>query len=148
MQVRFFPMALFSNTAVTDESTPPERARITLSSPKVSFSSFTVASMNDAGVQSFFTPQMARKLSRIRIPFSVWNTSRSEERRVGKECRSRWSPYHYKEKPEMHDIAAIAPCITMSKMDHRCKKILPRVEADDVSSTKEFRHHRERNERR
>jgi len=26
----------------------------------------------------------------------VWKTgqSRSEERRVGKECRSRWSPYH------------------------------------------------------
>ena len=24
--------------------------------------------------------------------FSVW--VRSEERRVGKECRSRWSPYH------------------------------------------------------
>ena len=22
------------------------------------------------------------------------NTFRSEERRVGKECRSRWSPYH------------------------------------------------------
>src|SRR3954468_25111535 len=22
--------------------------------------------------------------------------TRSEERRVGKECRSRWSPYHYK----------------------------------------------------
>src|SRR5260363_391341 len=25
-------------------------------------------------------------------------TWRSEERRVGKECRSRWSPYHYKKK--------------------------------------------------
>ena len=25
-------------------------------------------------------------------------TSRSEERRVGKECRSRWSPYHLKKK--------------------------------------------------
>src|SRR3712207_6969914 len=25
-------------------------------------------------------------------PFSQW--IRSEERRVGKECRSRWSPYH------------------------------------------------------
>ena len=25
------------------------------------------------------------------ISFSLW---RSEERRVGKECRSRWSPYH------------------------------------------------------
>src|SRR2546427_12782709 len=24
--------------------------------------------------------------------------ARSEERRVGKECRSRWSPYHLKEK--------------------------------------------------
>ena len=24
----------------------------------------------------------------------VLNTTRSEERRVGKECRSRWSPYH------------------------------------------------------
>ena len=24
----------------------------------------------------------------------AFNTTRSEERRVGKECRSRWSPYH------------------------------------------------------
>ena len=24
----------------------------------------------------------------------VFNEERSEERRVGKECRSRWSPYH------------------------------------------------------
>src|SRR5476649_1704286 len=31
---------------------------------------------------------------------SIWNGSntRSEERRVGKECRSLWSPYHYKKK--------------------------------------------------
>ena len=27
-------------------------------------------------------------------PMTLINTSRSEERRVGKECRSRWSPYH------------------------------------------------------
>ena len=26
--------------------------------------------------------------------YDVACTSRSEERRVGKECRSRWSPYH------------------------------------------------------
>ena len=26
-------------------------------------------------------------------PYNWWN-ERSEERRVGKECRSRWSPYH------------------------------------------------------
>ena len=24
----------------------------------------------------------------------TFTTARSEERRVGKECRSRWSPYH------------------------------------------------------
>src|SRR3989442_12454900 len=31
--------------------------------------------------------------------FSVASADgRSEERRVGKECRSRWSPYHYKKK--------------------------------------------------
>ena len=24
----------------------------------------------------------------------VYTSARSEERRVGKECRSRWSPYH------------------------------------------------------
>ena len=28
------------------------------------------------------------------IDDTVGNTLRSEERRVGKECRSRWSPYH------------------------------------------------------
>ena len=29
------------------------------------------------------------------IAFALYGeTSRSEERRVGKECRSRWSPYH------------------------------------------------------
>ena len=27
-------------------------------------------------------------------PFGIVNDDRSEERRVGKECRSRWSPYH------------------------------------------------------
>src|SRR5437867_13400917 len=29
---------------------------------------------------------------------------RSEERRVGKECRSRWSPDHYKKKKQTHVI--------------------------------------------
>ena len=32
-------------------------------------------------------------LGRVRTVFSVMS-KRSEERRVGKECRSRWSPYH------------------------------------------------------
>ena len=30
----------------------------------------------------------------IQMPYSMQAEQRSEERRVGKECRSRWSPYH------------------------------------------------------
>ena len=31
-------------------------------------------------------------------PTKAKNLTRSEERRVGKECRSRWSPYHQKKQ--------------------------------------------------
>src|SRR3712207_7931542 len=30
----------------------------------------------------------------VRLAWFTFQPSRSEERRVGKECRSRWSPYH------------------------------------------------------
>src|SRR5438270_13927347 len=43
----------------------------------------------------------------------VANTSvgylRSEERRVGKECRSRWSPYHYRQKTERKRVDSRQP---------------------------------------
>src|SRR5699024_11906146 len=32
----------------------------------------------------------------------IAQSHRSEERRVGKECRSRWSPYHYRKKREIY----------------------------------------------
>ena len=38
------------------------------------------------------TVEKMAKLGIFGIPFPV--NYRSEERRVGKECRSRWSPYH------------------------------------------------------
>ena len=34
------------------------------------------------------------EIDRLTDPSVVIASSRSEERRVGKECRSRWSPYH------------------------------------------------------
>src|SRR5256712_13933970 len=34
------------------------------------------------------------RVTEIYGPESSGKTTRSEERRVGKECRSRWSPYH------------------------------------------------------
>ena len=37
----------------------------------------------------FITEQIAEKVSDV-----IQRYKRSEERRVGKECRSRWSPYH------------------------------------------------------
>src|SRR2546430_9544702 len=40
-----------------------------------------------------FLPLLARDES-IRLQLAVGVMERSEERRVGKECRSRWSPYH------------------------------------------------------
>ena len=73
--------------------------------------------LNDSIVQSFVNSFMRIKLSKSIKEHSLLNkkldvdflnalnayfkqnlidgeTTRSEERRVGKECRSRWSPYH------------------------------------------------------
>src|SRR5262249_60591552 len=38
------------------------------------------------------------QLTKLGYDATPFNQIRSEERRVGKECRSRWSPYHLKEK--------------------------------------------------
>src|SRR5215207_8318831 len=42
----------------------------------------------------------SRQPARATIP-------RSEERRVGKECRSRWSPYHYKKKNHLYTTTLV-----------------------------------------
>ena len=47
-----------------------------------------IARMKDAITSEYF-------VKRIFAPEEIeYASSRSEERRVGKECRSRWSPYH------------------------------------------------------
>src|SRR2546426_2760545 len=38
--------------------------------------------------------EMAYQGMRLNLVLAFFNLIRSEERRVGKECRSRWSPYH------------------------------------------------------
>ena len=44
------------------------------------------------------TPVLTRRgsvpIEEVTVGDEVWTHARSEERRVGKECRSRWSPYH------------------------------------------------------
>ena len=37
---------------------------------------------------------VGRVISKLAVPTIISMLVRSEERRVGKECRSRWSPYH------------------------------------------------------
>ena len=43
---------------------------------------------------SLSRPLLLRGTGSRRAGLVVWLMGRSEERRVGKECRSRWSPYH------------------------------------------------------
>src|SRR5947208_12203153 len=39
-------------------------------------------------------PHVFQQLERNKFRLDLAQVPRSEERRVGKECRSRWSPYH------------------------------------------------------
>src|SRR5262249_61591287 len=58
---------------------------------KKSFTSFSHSTRNK-------TRDGLIRVRNIRALNGRFNTSRSEERRVGKECRSRWSPSHEKKK--------------------------------------------------
>ena len=44
--------------------------------------------------QTGYVPYMMNDAIECYLSFHGLRISRSEERRVGKECRSRWSPYH------------------------------------------------------
>src|SRR6266704_4045392 len=62
---------------------------------------------NVTGVQTCALPISRHASTNIDVIQEFLGTSiecahaRSEERRVGKECRSRWSPYHEKKKEEL-----------------------------------------------
>ena len=47
--------------------------------------------VSDGYARNYLFP---RKLAAVADASAVNMARRSEERRVGKECRSRWSPYH------------------------------------------------------
>src|SRR3712207_8443102 len=55
---------------------------------------YLVKATDASGQSSYKTGSVKSKARDILVDFSKITMIRSEERRVGKECRSRWSPYH------------------------------------------------------
>src|SRR2546430_7806774 len=63
--------------------------------PKEPTNEEKAAAFNDQGNTFYDTGQYAKAVEAYKQALSFKpNDARSEERRVGKECRSRWSPYH------------------------------------------------------
>ena len=54
----------------------------------------TMPSLIASYKEKVFISQAKKSLSIVLNAVSTARAKRSEERRVGKECRSRWSPYH------------------------------------------------------
>src|SRR3712207_8362268 len=48
---------------------------------------------NEAAMRRWSDDPLTTKEFRVDLVYGLVNLMRSEERRVGKECRSRWSPY-------------------------------------------------------
>ena len=45
-------------------------------------------------IQAYLKKQEKSQINNLTLHLKELEKERSEERRVGKECRSRWSPYH------------------------------------------------------
>src|SRR5437867_3750635 len=55
----------------------------------------------------------------LAVPEGEDRRHRSEERRVGKECRARWGPEHYKKK----DIEGCCTGVAQPRQSHRCVRV-------------------------
>src|SRR6266705_729680 len=74
-------------------------------------------------LSSAFGLLRGRPLQVVTIAGSLLGLARSEERRVGKECRCRWSPYHLKKnKP---DIKASRVFLRLAHENHEFILIHP-----------------------
>ena len=65
-QVSFSPTALWTSSAATEESTPPERPQITLPSPTWAWIRATCSAITDCGDHCCSQPAMSRR-KRVRI---------------------------------------------------------------------------------
>src|SRR6476661_10398529 len=80
------------------------------------------------GVQTCALPICSHALRRVETwrGFAIRlrrDCGRSEERRVGKECRSRWSPYHLKKKHAKKALSVLADRLAIFNVEHPLFKL-------------------------
>ena len=68
--------------------------KLSLSPPPYADAPVVVLISGLGGSGSYWLPQLAVLEQEYQVVCYDQRGTRSEERRVGKECRSRWSPYH------------------------------------------------------
>ena len=74
----------------------PHRTGLSKGGNRIAFGDYAIQALEPAYLTNRQIEAARIAMTRhIKRGSKVWITSsRSEERRVGKECRSRWSPYH------------------------------------------------------
>ena len=98
----WLPIALLVAAGCKQGPSPEVQARIDSLSQA---SSQRDRLMQEVAENTRLVSEISRELARVNVPARALKVSgesplrasrdtRSEERRVGKECRSRWSPYH------------------------------------------------------
>ena len=94
-QTRFLPFALFIGISMSITAFPV-LARIIQerNMTKTPLGTLTIASAANDDVTAWCLLAVVIAISKAGSFASALYSVRSEERRVGKECRSRWSPYH------------------------------------------------------
>ena len=60
----------------------------------IALNGYAFYSMGKGAVKAYKIVQKEKPKTKKELVQKTWKAERSEERRVGKECRSRWSPYH------------------------------------------------------
>ena len=91
-QQNFFGAPIVYNIGITDDQNGDTPYPVSVRSPNyygnlsvnTSFGKVSDGSLQVTDIEDEYST----------VIFDIANTARSEERRVGKECRSRWSPYY------------------------------------------------------
>ena len=85
--------AASSETTASSEAASSEEASAGAAHYTIGICQLVQHDALDAATQGF-QDALNEALGEENITWDLQNAQRSEERRVGKECRSRWSPYH------------------------------------------------------